>query len=139
MPDGGTTAFARALLLEAAAHFVDVRDVARAQALILSSDTCRNGSRYQLSATDESGELTVLQLQEHLQRLFPDIEVGGAPPEMAAYLEKYGQVYDAPRAHCDLARRELGLETHPIEETLAETGRTLIELGLIEPARRGHS
>jgi hypothetical protein len=60
--------------------------------------------------------------------------VGGAPPELAPYLEKYGRVYDAPRAHCDRAREELGLKTHAIEDTLRETGQTLIDLGLVEPA-----
>ncbi len=49
-------------------------------------------------------------------------------------LEKYDKVYEAPRAHCDRAREELGLETHPIEETLRQTGQTLIDLGLVEPA-----
>jgi hypothetical protein len=48
-------------------------------------------------------------------------------------LEKYGKVFDAPRAHCDKARRELLLRTHAIEDTLGETGRTMIDLGLIEP------
>lgn len=118
-------------------NVVDVRDVGEAHARILGSDACRNGSRYQLSATDPSGELDVFTLQEHLRKLFPDIEVGGAPPEMDAYLQKFGRVYDAPRAYCTKAREELGLETHPIEDTLRETGRTLIELGLVEPARRG--
>jgi nucleoside-diphosphate-sugar epimerase len=115
-------------------NVVDVRDVGEAQALMLESDVCRNGSRYQLSASDESGELDVFQLQAHLQRLFPHIDVGGPPEEMAAYLEKRGGVYDAPRAHCDRARQELGLKTHPIEDTLRETGQTLIDLGLVEPA-----
>jgi nucleoside-diphosphate-sugar epimerase len=120
-------------------NIVDVRDVGEAQALILGSDACTNGSRYQLSATDESGELDVFRLQEHLQKLFPHIEVGGAPPEMDAYLEKHGGVFDAPRARCDLARDELGLETHAIEDTLRDTGRTLIDLGLIEPALKSAS
>lgn len=115
-------------------NIVDVRDVGEAQALMLESDVCKNGWRYQLSATDESGEINVMQLQEHLQKLFPLIDVGGGPPEMEPYLEKYGQVYDAPRAHCDRAREELGLETHAIEDTLRETGQTLIDLGLVEPA-----
>jgi nucleoside-diphosphate-sugar epimerase len=101
---------------------------------MLESDVCKNGSRYQLSATDESGEIDVNQLHAHLQRLFPRINVGGAPPEMEAYLEKHGQVFDAPRAHCDRARQDLGLETHAIEDTLRETGQTLIDLGLVEPA-----
>ncbi len=115
-------------------NIVDVRDVGAAQALMLESDACENGTRYQLTATDENSELNVDQLQRHLQALFPEIEVGGAPPDMEAFLEKYGQVYDAPRAHCDKVRAELGLETHAIEDTLRETGRTLIDLGLIEPA-----
>jgi nucleoside-diphosphate-sugar epimerase len=119
---------------EALWNIVDVRDVGEAQALILESDVCKNGSRYQLSAADESGEISVLQLQEHLQALFPQIDVGGAPPEMDAMIEKYGKVYDAPRAHCDLAREELGLKPHRIEDTLRETGQTLIDLGLVEPA-----
>jgi len=117
-------------------NIVDVRDVAESQALMLESGVCKNGRRYQLSASDASGELDVLQLQDHLQRLFPQIDVGGAPPEMDAYIEKHGRVYDAPRAHCDRAREELGLRTHAIEDTLRETGQTLIDLGLIEPALR---
>ena len=115
-------------------NIVDVRDVGEAQALILASDVCKNGSRYQLSASDESGEINVRELQAHLQKLFPKIAVAGGPPEMDAYIEKHGQVYDAPRAHCDRARDELGLETHAIEDTLRETGQTLMDLGLVEPA-----
>lgn len=117
-------------------NIVDVRDVGESQALILESEVCKNGSRYQLSATDESGELNIIQLQEHLQAIFPHIDVAGAPPEMEAFLEKHGRVYDAPRAHCDRAREELGLETHAIVDTLRETGQSLIDLGLVEPALR---
>jgi nucleoside-diphosphate-sugar epimerase len=118
-------------------NIVDVRDVGASQVLMIESEVCENGSRYQLSASDETGELDVFQLQGHLQRLFPDIAVGGAPEEMAAMLAKHGSVYDSPRARCDKARAELGLETHAIEDTLLETGRTMIDLGLIEPALKG--
>ena len=114
-------------------NIVDVRDVGEAQALIVESDVCKNGSRYQLSAADESGELDAFQLQAHLQRLFPHIDVGGAPDEIEPIIEKHGKVFDAPRAHCERARRELGLETHAIEDTLRETGQTMIDLGLVEP------
>ena len=117
-------------------NVVDVRDVAEAHALALESDGCKNGDRYQLSATDESGEIDCMQLQAHLQRLFPQIDVGGAPDALKPMLEKYGRVFDAPRAHCDKARKELGLVTHAIEDTLRETGRTMIDLGLIEPKLR---
>jgi nucleoside-diphosphate-sugar epimerase len=115
-------------------NIVDVRDVGQAEALILESSACKNGSRYQLGASNDSGEINVLQLQAHLLNFFPDIDVGGAPDEVDAYLAKYKQFFDAPRAHCDLARAELGLRTHKIEDTLRETGATLIDLGLVEPA-----
>jgi nucleoside-diphosphate-sugar epimerase len=117
-------------------NIVDVRDVGESQVLMVESDVCKNGSRYQLTATDESGELDVLQLHAHLQQLFPQIDVGGAPEEFEAMLEKGGSVFDGPRAHCDKARDELGLQTHDIEDTLLETGRTFIDLGLIVPATK---
>ena len=61
---------------------------------------------------------------------------GGAPDEMQAVLEKHGQVYQAPLAHCDKAREVLGLETHPVEETIRTTAQTIIDLGLVEPKYR---
>jgi len=115
-------------------NIVDVRDVGESQALMIESDVCKNGWRYQLSATDESGELDVLQLQAHLQKLFPQIDVGGPPDKIHQIIEKYGKVYQAPLAHCDRVREELGLETHAINDTLHETGQTMIDLGLVESA-----
>ncbi len=114
-------------------NVVDVRDVGESQALIIESDVCANGSRYQLSATDETGEITVLELQEHLQALFPSIDVGPPDEGYAPMIEKYGAVYDAPRARCDKARQELGLKTHSVEDTLRATGETLISLDLVTP------
>jgi nucleoside-diphosphate-sugar epimerase len=114
-------------------NVVDVRDVAAAHVLAAESATSRNGDRYQLSATDESGEIDCLQLQAHLQRLFPHLEVGGGPEGLDVLLAKHGKVFDAPRAHCDKARASLGLSTHAIEDTLRETGQTLIDLGFIDP------
>ncbi|MDG2070235.1 MAG: hypothetical protein P8J55_00535 [Pseudomonadales bacterium] len=67
-----------------------------------------------------------------MQALFPDIEVGGPPPEYDAMVEKYGKPFDAPRAHLDKARQELGLRTHAVENTLRSTGETMIALGLVE-------
>jgi nucleoside-diphosphate-sugar epimerase len=114
-------------------NVVDVRDVGEAEALMIESEVCRNGDRYQLSATDENGEIDVIQLQTHLMALFPDITVGGAPDELQPMLEKHGQVFQAPLAHCDKARADLGLRTHSIGDTLRETGQSLIDLGLIQP------
>jgi nucleoside-diphosphate-sugar epimerase len=115
-------------------NIVDVRDVGEAQAGIIESGSCKTGDRFQLSATDESGELNVAELQAHLARLFPDYDVGGPPDGYAAVIEKFGRPYDAPRAHCDKAIRELGLKTHTIDDTLLQTGRTMVELGLVKPA-----
>lgn len=114
-------------------NIVDVRDVGESQALMIESDVCTNGTRYQLSATDESGEITAKQLQAHLQALFPHIDVGGPPPEYDVMIEKHGKPFDAPRAHCNKARTELGLKTHPVMDTLRTTGETMIELGLVIP------
>jgi nucleoside-diphosphate-sugar epimerase len=115
-------------------NIVDVRDVGEAQALIIESERCRNGARYQLTATDPSGELNVVELQAHLARLFPHIAVGGPSKEYDELIRKYGKPFDSPRAYSDLARHELGLQTHAVDDTLFETGRTMIELGLVKPA-----
>ena len=56
------------------------------------------------------------------------------PDEIKPMMEKYGKVYQAPLAHCDRARKELGLETHNIKDTLRQTGQTMIDLGLVKPA-----
>jgi len=115
-------------------NIVDVRDIGESQALMIESKISKNGSRYQLCATDNSGELNVLQLQAHLQKLFPKVYVGGPPDEIHAIINKYGNIYQTPLAHCDKAREELGLETHSIDDTLRETGQTMIDLGLVKPA-----
>ena len=113
-------------------NIVDVRDVGESQALMIESNVCKNGWRYQLSAADQSGEIDVLQLQAHLQNLFPQIDIGGPPDEIHQIIKKYGKVYQAPLAHCDKVREELGLKTHAIEDTLYETRQTMIDLGLVE-------
>lgn len=115
-------------------NIVDVRDVGEAHALIVESGNCGNGTRYQLTASDRAGELNVQELQTHLARLFPHINVGGPPKGYAEVVAKFGGPFDAPRAYCDRARTELGLKTHPVDNTLLETGGTLIELGLVKPA-----
>ena len=115
-------------------NIVDVRDVGESQALMIESEVSKNGWRYILSASDESGEIDLLQIQAHLQKLFPHINVGGPPDEIHENIKKYGQVYQAPLAHCDRAREELGLKTHAIEDTLYQTGQTMIDLGLVKPA-----
>ncbi|MHA1727901.1 MAG: NAD-dependent epimerase/dehydratase family protein [Promethearchaeota archaeon] len=113
---------------------VDVRDVAEAHVLAMESETVKNGDRFILGATDDSGIIDSLQLQAHLQKLFPNIRVGGPPDEIHGIIEKYGKIFQAPIAYCNKARELLGLKTHSVEDTLHETGQTMIDLGLVKPA-----
>ena len=114
-------------------NIVDVRDVAEAHALVCESENVAASSRYQLTATNESGCLNVDELQNHLQSLFPHLTVGGRPPEMAEFMERRGKIHDGPRAYCNKAVADLGLSTYAIEETLKETGETMINLELCKP------
>ena len=108
---------------------MDVRDVGQAHRLAMVSGNAGNGSRYILSATDPSGELFTWQLQARLAALFPEIEqIGG---EEMAVSGPAQPTYDSPRAYCELARSELGLVTHSIDDTLLATGRSYQELSLL--------
>ena len=93
-----------------------------------TSSVAKNGSRYLLTATDESGELTVQELIDTLRELYPGIDVAGdyEPPPTP----------DQPHAKCTKAIEELGLKTHTVLETLKDTGDSLIAFGVIEPARK---
>ncbi len=107
-------------------NIVDVRDIATTQRLMATSNVARNGSRYMMVATDESGEPTMRELLATLAKLFPKINVAGdyVADESNTRL----------RAKCTKAIKELGLQTHDIQDTLRDTGNSLIELGAIEPA-----
>ena len=108
---------------------VDVRDVAKAHRLAVETEKGENGSRYILAATDRSGELFTWELQQLIQKLFPELEyVGGE--EMNGDTPTR-PTYDSPRSYCTLARDELGLETHHIEETVKATIDSYLTLGLI--------
>jgi len=113
-------------------NIVDVRDVAMAHVLIAESGVSKNGSRYQLTAADDSAVLDVDQLQAELRRQFPGVDVGGAPPQLEE-LRKKGAPFRAPLAYCEKAVKELGLQPHPVADTLKETGETMIRLGLCKP------
>ena len=109
-------------------NIIDVRDIAQAQRLMATSRVAGNGSRYILGATDESGELTARELRDTLSELFPRVDVcGGWEPTATP---------DFWHTKCTRAIRELGLKTHPVLDTLQSTGDSLIEFGVVEPARK---
>ena len=105
-----------------------MRDIAEAQRLAATNDVAKNGTRYMLSATDETGELTVQELIDLMRDIYPDINVAGdyEPPETP----------DHPHGKSTRAINELGLKTHTITETLKDTGDSLMAIAGIEAARR---
>lgn len=109
-------------------NIIDVRDIAEAQRLLVTSTVAKNRSRYILAATDESGELTVQELIDTLREIYPDIDVAGdyVPPPTP----------DRPHAKSTKAINELGLKTYSVLDTLKGTGDSLIELGIIVPAQK---
>ena len=109
-------------------NIIDARDIAQAQRLMATSNVAKNGSRYILAATDESGELTAQEMRDTLRELYPGVDVGGdwEPPATP----------DFWHTKCSKAIRELGLKTHPALQTLKDTGDSLIEFGVIELAKK---
>jgi dihydroflavonol-4-reductase len=102
-------------------NVIDVRDIGQAQRLMATSNVAKNGSRYILGATDESGELTAQEMRDTLRALYPGVDVCGdwEPPATP----------DFWHGKCTKAIRELGLKTHPVLKTLKDTGDSLIEFG----------
>ena len=110
-------------------NLVDVRDVARAHRLAIETNKGNNGSRYILSAEDSSGEMFTWQLRDKLASLFPKhnhIEgeemIDGKPAKAT---------YDSPRAHCLLAKEQLGLQPLSVEQSLKDTVESYIRLGMV--------
>ena len=130
---GSWTGLAFAEAIEGAApgflwNVIDVRDIGQAQRLMATSNVAKNGSRYILGATDESGELTAREMRDTLGELYPEVAVCGdwEPPATP----------DFWHSKCTKAIRELGLKTHPVLDTLRATGDSLIEFGVVELAKR---
>lgn len=108
---------------------VDVRDIAQAHRLCIESTVARNGSRYIIAASDDSGILFTWQMQERLKELFPHIEhIGGEEMVDGKPAEKSR---DRQRAYSTLAIKELELKPYSVDETLKDTGDSYIKLGLL--------
>ena len=109
-------------------NIIDVRDIGQAQRLMATSNVAKNGSRYILAATDESGQPTQQELLDTLRELYPGVDVCGdwEPPATP----------DFWHGKCSKAIRELGLKTHSPLQTLKDTGDSLVEFGAIELAKK---
>lgn len=105
-------------------NIVDVRDVAEAQRLIAECEGNRNGERYNLVATDESGMIPQAQLQEILRRLFPGIGIGGNYRE--------GKMRRGPLATLEKVITQLGLTPHSVEESIRDNANSLLRWGLVQ-------
>ena len=106
-------------------NIIDVRDIAETQRLSAERDVAVNGTRYLMSATDESGEPPALKVMGTLEQLFPNHNIcGGYRPEPTDR---------RLRGRCTKAIDELGLVTHSVVDTLRDTGNSLIELGIVPP------
>ena len=81
-----------------------------------------------LVANDESGMLTVQELIDLLQDLYPNYDIAGdyVPPPTT----------DKLRAKCTKAMNELGLKPYSVQDTLRATVDTLIEVAGVVPKKK---
>ena len=105
-------------------NIVDVRDVAEAQRLIAECPDNRNGERYNLVATDESGMIRQTELQAILRRLYPGIGIGG--------IYRDGNWRRSPLATLEKVVTQLGLKPHTVEETIRDNADSLLTWGLVK-------
>jgi nucleoside-diphosphate-sugar epimerase len=106
-------------------NIVDVRDVAETQRLIAESPDNNNGERYNLVATDESGEIRQTELQAIMRKMYPDVAVAGVYRE--------GKWRDGPLSVLEKPITQLGLKPHTVEETIRDNVDSLLTWGLVKP------
>ncbi|MCH7778329.1 MAG: NAD-dependent epimerase/dehydratase family protein [Gemmatimonadetes bacterium] len=105
-------------------NIVDVRDVAETQRLIAECADNKNGERYNLVATDESGLINQNELQAILRRLYPGVGIGGVYRE--------GKWRRNPLAVLQKPITQLGLKPHTVEETIRDNADSLLAWGLVK-------
>ena len=105
-------------------NIVDVRDVAETQRLIAECPENKNGERYNLVATDESGLIRQTELQDILRRLYPGIGIGG--------IYREGRWRRTPLAVLQKPITQLGLKPHTVEEAIRDNADSLLAWGLVK-------
>ena len=108
-------------------NIVDVRDVAQTQRLIAESPINRNGERYNLVATDDSGLIPQQDVQAILQKLYPGIGIAGNFRE--------GRNYRSPISRLEKPVSQLGLKPHSVEEAIGDNADSLLTWGLVTPRK----
>lgn len=106
-------------------NIVDVRDVAEAQRLIAECPSNKSGERYNLVATDESGQMPQAELQEILRRLYPGLAIGGNFRD--------GKTYRSPISVLEKAITQLGLQPHSTLDAIRDNADSLMAWGLVRP------
>ncbi len=105
-------------------NIVDVRDVAEAQRLIAECPDNRNGERYILVATDETGMIPQEAIQAHLQRMYPGFGIAGNYAE--GKISEWQSVLQK-------VITQLHLKPHTVEQAIRDTADSLLLLGLVVP------
>lgn len=105
-------------------NIVDVRDVAETQRLIAESPDNKNGERYNLVATDDSGLIPQAEVQAILQGLFPGVGIAGNFRE--------GKTFRSPVCHLQKPITQLGLKPHTPLETIRDNANSLLAWGLVQ-------
>ncbi len=124
-------------VLDAAMNFVDVEDVARGH--VLAAEQGASGERYILGAENTSWHALIDRVAELSGRHHPIGVLPGGVARVARVREALGlpgtisaEAFDLMggdwRFTSDKARRELGYETRPLDETLAATVEWYMEL-----------
>lgn len=103
-------------------NIVDVRDVAETQRLIAESTKNKNGDRYNLVATDDSGLIHQTELQAILQKLYPGIGIGG--------IYREGRNFRSPICKLEKPISQLGLNPHTVEEAVRDNADSVLAWGL---------
>lgn len=108
-------------------NIVDVRDVAEAQVRIAECTTNKNGERYNLVATDDSGLIPQAEVQALLRKMYPGVGIGGDYTE--------GKVFRSPVCRLGKCVTQLGMKPRSVEEALRANADSLLQWGLVSPRK----
>lgn len=128
------------------AQFVDVRDTASAHVLALSASIESGDSRRFIVCLEDAG--MVSGLEAPLQRLFPDYELAANPHpgfalKVVMRIPLLGRMFASDfqrtfieqhfRMDSGKSRSKLGVTYRPLDETLLDTVKSMVDSGFVKP------